>query len=205
MKRLVVSFTVLFSLAVSQIATAATADNQPNKTTVAKNHASKQQALIAQAKRIQSVLATGNYSAITQYIHPTKGVRFSMYALVSDEDKVFSRQDYRQYLQQSKIRFTWGSKDGSGEEYIVPLPEYLKDWVKARDFSRTSVSVNAFQRGGNSLNNLTEIYPKADFVEFYYKGTKKYSQMDWRVLRLVFENYQGKPYLVGVVTDEWTI
>jgi hypothetical protein len=29
--------------------------------------------------------------------------------------------------------------------------------------------------------------------------------MDWRVLRLVFDNYQGKRYLVAIVNDQWTV
>ena len=58
---------------------------------------------------------------------------------------------------------------------------------------------------GNSLNNLIEIYPSADFVEFYYGGSEKYDGMDWRALRLVFEEYKGKPYLIAIVNDQWTI
>ena len=29
--------------------------------------------------------------------------------------------------------------------------------------------------------------------------------MDWRTMRLVFEEYQGKYYLVAIVNDQWTI
>lgn len=29
--------------------------------------------------------------------------------------------------------------------------------------------------------------------------------MDWRAMRLVFEDYQGKSYLVAIVNDQWTV
>ncbi|MFP3367412.1 hypothetical protein R0J93_27600, partial [Pseudoalteromonas sp. SIMBA_148] len=75
-----------------------------------------QQTLRQQALRIQRALANKDFSRITKDIHPTRGVRFSMYAYVRPEsDKVFSRMQYKQYLSQSNIRFTWGKKDGTGD------------------------------------------------------------------------------------------
>ena len=165
-----------------------------------------QQTLKQQALRIQRALANKDFARITDDIHPTRGVRFSMYAYVRPEsDKVFSRAQYAQYLQQSKIRFTWGERDGSGEPLIIPLPEYLDTWVKAKTFNDATLSVNEFQKSGNSINNLNKIYQNSDVVEFYYKGSDEYSGLDWRVLRLVFDEYQGKRYLVAVVNDQWTV
>ncbi|MGP5216358.1 hypothetical protein [Psychrobacter celer] len=165
-----------------------------------------QQTLKQQALRIQRALANNDYARITKDIHPTRGVRFSMYAYVRPEsDKVFSREQYAQYLQQSKIRFTWGERDGTGEPLIIPLPEYLDTWVKAKTFNDATLSVNEFQKSGNSINNLNKIYQNSDVVEFYYKGSDEYSGLDWRALRLVFDDYQGKRYLVAVITDQWTI
>ncbi|MGE6329368.1 hypothetical protein ACQKCW_02020 [Psychrobacter pacificensis] len=165
-----------------------------------------QQTLRQQALRIQHALANKNFSRIAKDIHPTRGVRFSMYAYVRPEsDKVFSRAQYAQYLQQSKIRFTWGERDGSGEPLIIPLPTYLDTWVDGRKFNNVNISVNKITNNGNSINNLKDIYQNSDVVEFYYKGSDEYSGLDWRVLRLVFDEYQGKRYLVAVVNDQWTV
>lgn len=172
--------------------------------------------LINYAKSIQHKLAIKDYAALVYDIHPTQGVRFSMYAYVQPEqDKVFTRSDFAKYLEQNRIRFTWGAQDGSGDLLVMALPEYLDTWVTASDFDKpnTTISVNDFQVVGNSLNNLSDVYqisehssPQSNnFVEFYYKGSTAYDGMDWRALRLVFESYQGKPYLVAIVTDEWTI
>ena len=89
-----------------------------------------QQTLRQQALRIQRALANNDFARIINDIHPTRGVRFSMYAYVRPEsDKVFSREQFAQYLKQPKIRFTWGELDGSGKPLVIPLPEYLETWV----------------------------------------------------------------------------
>ncbi|MBI0426467.1 hypothetical protein [Psychrobacter sp. NG27] len=165
-----------------------------------------QQTLRQQALRIQRALANKDFSRITNDIHPTRGVRFSMYAYVRPEtDKVFSRGQYAQYLQQSNIRFTWGEKDGTGDVLITPLPTYLDTWVDGKKFNNANISINEFKNNGNSINNLKEIYQRSYVVEFYDKGTDEYDGMDWRVLRLVFDEYQGKRYLVAIINDQWTV
>jgi hypothetical protein len=165
-----------------------------------------QQTLKQQSLRIQRALANNDFSRITDDIHPTRGVRFSMYAYVrTDTDKVFSREQYAQYLQQSKIRFTWGEKDGTGEALVVPLPEYLRTWIDAKKYNNARITINEFESRGNMINNVNEAYPKSDVVDFHYKGTAEYDGMDWRGMRLVFDDYQGKRYLIGIVSDRWTV
>lgn len=167
---------------------------------------SSQQHLLQDAVYIKQALAYQNYTAIAPLIHPTRGVRFSMYGYVEPKtDKVFSRAQFEQYLKASKIKFTWGQQDGTGDLYITPLPNYLQVWVDGNKYKAIAPTLNEFQGFGNSLNNLTEIYPNADFFEFYHRGSKKYDGMDWRALRLVFEEYRGKRYLVAIINDQWTI
>ena len=164
-----------------------------------------QQTLKQKALRIQRALANKDFARITNDIHPTRGVRFSMYAYVRPEtDKVFSREQFAQYLQQSKIRFTWGEKDGTGDLLVTPLPTYLDTWIDASQFNNANISINEFQHSGNMINNLKKIYPNSEVVEFYHKGSEEYSGMDWRIMRLVFEEYQGKRYLVAIVNEQWT-
>lgn len=165
-----------------------------------------QQTLKQQAVRIQRAFANQDFARITNDIHPTRGVRFSMYAYVRPEtDKVFSREQFAQYLQQSKVRFTWGEKDGTGDLLVTPLPVYLETWIDARKFNNASISINEFQHSGNMINNLKKIYPNSEVVEFYHKGSEEYAGMDWRIMRLVFEGYQGKRYLVAIVNEQWTV
>lgn len=168
---------------------------------------STEQALFDQASAIRLILANKDYDKLISHIHPTAGVRFSMYAYVQPKkDKVFSQAEFKKYLTQPAIKFTWGEYDGSGEPAIMSLPEYLNDWVVKKDgFEQATPIVNAFKGTGNSINNLLSIYPHHQFVEFYHTGSQKYDHMDWWCLRLVFAPHEGKLYLVGVITDQWTI
>lgn len=190
------------SSAESNIATPNQSNGHPSTPVVSDT---SQQTLKQQALRIQRALANKDFARITNDIHPTRGVRFSMYAYVRPEtDKVFSREQFAQYLQQSKIRFTWGEKDGTGDLLVTPLSTYLDKWIDASKFNNASISINEFQHSGNMINNLKKIYPNSEVVEFYHKGSEEYAGMDWRIMRLVFEEYQGKRYLVAIVNEQWT-
>ncbi|CAD7812092.1 hypothetical protein CHRY9390_02463 [Chryseobacterium aquaeductus] len=150
-------------------------------------------------------IKVGYFDIFANYIHPQKGVRFSMYAFVNqNEDKHFTKTDFEKYLPTNTI-FTWGSRDGSGEIYKATLNKYLNDWAFKKDFTKSEYSFNQFLGGGNSLNNLKEIYPKTYFTENYMKGSEQYGGIDWNALRFVFEEFDGKYYVVAVINDEWTI
>jgi hypothetical protein len=154
---------------------------------------------------VLKTLQSKDYKRFSEFIHPEKGVRFSMYAFVDPkEDKKFSKSDFEKY-QPTKTLFTWGTMDGSGDLYKATIDNYLTKWVYSKDFVTGEFSLNKFQGGGNSLNNLKEIYPKADFTENFIKGSEANAEMDWKCLRLVFEEFQGKYYLVAVISDQWTI
>jgi len=166
---------------------------------------SKEESLKKLNEGIIHSLKEKNYNNFSEYIHPQKGVRFSMYAFVNPaEDKKFSKADFKKY-QPGKTIFTWGTMDGSGDLYKTTINDYLGKWVYSTDFAMGQVSLNEFQGSGNSLNNLKKIYPDADFTENFIKGSEANAGMDWKCLRLVFEEYQGKYYLVGVINDQWTI
>lgn len=156
-------------------------------------------------KEILTVLKNKDYKKLARFIHPEKGIRFSMYAFVNArEDKHFSKAEFEKY-QPAKTIFTWGALDGSGDVYKATIDQYLERWVYSKDFITGRLTLNGFQGKGNSLNNLKEAYPGADFTENYIKGSEANAEMDWKALRLVFEQFQGKYYLVGVINDQWTI
>ncbi|MFY1047648.1 hypothetical protein [Chryseobacterium sp. GP-SGM7] len=150
-------------------------------------------------------LKVNYYDVFANYIHPQKGVRFSMYAFVNkNEDKHFTKADFQKYFP-TKTVFTWGSRDGSGEIYKATVDQYMKNWLFKKDFTKSEYSFNKFLGGGNSLNNLKEIYPDTNFTENYISGSEKNGGTDWNALRFVFEEFEGKYYVVAVINDEWTI
>jgi len=170
-----------------------------------KTDISKEKIIKETNDNILEALKNHDYKQFVEFIHPEKGVRFSMYAFVDPkEDKHFSKADFEKY-EPTKTIFTWGTMDGSGDLYKATIDDYFVKWVYSKDFVTGQFSLNQFQGKGNSLNNLKEIYPKADFTENFIKGSQANAEMDWKCLRLVFEEFQGKYYLVGVINDQWTI
>ncbi|MGR3856560.1 hypothetical protein [Chryseobacterium indologenes] len=181
------------------------AQNKTDTAGTAQTRADKEAALKLANDEVLKALKDKDYATFASFIHPQKGIRFSMYAFVNlKEDKHFSKADFEKY-QPTKTLFTWGTQDGSGDPYKATINDYLGKWVFSKDFTASQYSVNKFIGGGNSLNNLKEIYPKADFTENYIKGTEKSGNMDWKTVRFVFEEFEGKYYLIAVVNDQWTI
>ncbi len=202
-----VSKTIVITLALSLgvVSTQALASTQDQQKS-AVNSTNNQLAIFEQAARIQKALANNNFASIANDIHPTRGVRFSMYAYIQPKsDKVFSRAQYKQYLKQSKIRFTWGALDGTGEQFVVSLPTYLRSWINAKKFNYARTDINDFVNQGNKINNIRAVYPKADVVEYYSDGSDEYEGMDWRVMRLAFDAYKGKRYLVAIISNQSTV
>ena len=187
-------------------ATTATTAKPTTANTMHSNSSARTQSIREQALHIQRALASGNYAAITNDIHPTRGVRFSMYTYVRlESDKVFSRAQFSQYLKESRVKFTWGDWDGTGDLLVTPLPTYLETWIEGKKFNNARVTVNQFESRGGMINNVNEAYPNLDVVDFFYKGTDEHDGMDWRGMRLVFDDYQGKRYLVAIINDQWTV
>ncbi|AZA84750.1 hypothetical protein C1637_18375 [Chryseobacterium lactis] len=165
----------------------------------------KEEALKKTNDEVLQALKNKDYQAFAALIHPQKGIRFSMYAFVDKkEDKHFSKADFEKF-QPTKTLFTWGAHDGSGDPYKATINDYILKWVFSKDFTKGQYSLNTFIGGGNSLNNLKEMYPGDNFTENFLKGTEKYGEMDWKTIRLVFEEFEGKYYVIAVVNDQWTI
>lgn len=148
-----------------------------------------------------------NFKKLSTLIDPETGLRFSPYGFIDTAAyKVFSAAQLLSAAGSAK-KMSWGEKDGSGEPIKLTLKEYVDRYVYDKDFQNAEKkSINVFLAGGNSLNNLKEVYPASDFVEYYFPGfDPKFEGMDWKTLRLVFKIKDGTPWLVAIVHDEWTI
>ena len=172
---------------------------------------SSQEAERVIARRARSVilsLKAGNMAALSTFVHPQKGVRFSPYASVlPDEDRVVKKNQLLQMWASKKV-YKWGGYDGSGDPIWLTFKKYYRRFIFDHDFSRAkNVAYNPETMShGNTPNNIREYYPNSIAVEYYFPGfDSKLSGMDWTSLWLVFEKRGSEWYLVGIVHDEWTI
>jgi hypothetical protein len=161
--------------------------------------------LLLQTHDAMQAFKNKDYDALAAMVHPDSGVRFSPYAYVdTTSDKKVTADWIRAQAKKEKV--LWGTVDPTDEPINMTLENYIRRYVYDADFVKPeNIKINQFIGGGNTLNNLQEIYPGCNFTESHFSGfEKKYEGMDWRSLRLIFKMKDGKYYLVGVVHDEWT-
>ena len=168
----------------------------------------KDSVLLHLTQDILIALRNKNYSAVADFIDPVSGVRFSPYGFVDTiRNVIFSKEKFAEQAGRSnQDKIVWGYFDGSGDTINMTLNEYIAKFVYDVDFSKPETrKINEFIGHGNSLNNLLSVYKDCDFTESHFSGFEnKYEGMDWRSLRLIFKERDGKFFLVGVVHDQWT-
>jgi len=145
--------------------------------------------------------------AISDFVHPEKGVRFTPYTSVDlKQDLVFTAEEVKNFFNDKK-KYMWGYYDGIGDEIILTPAEYYDVFVYSKDFANAEkIGYNEILSYGNAVENQFEAYPGAIIVEYYFSGfDPKYEGMDWQSLRLVFEEYKGDWKLSGIIHNQWTI
>jgi len=162
--------------------------------------------LIDKAYEVLESLRDQDYISLSQAIHPEKGATFTPYSYVTDDDLRFSADEISQ-IASNNLSYEWGQYDGSGEPIILTFEKYIVRFVYDEDYIDAPViGINHIVHTGNSIENVTEVYPEAQFVEFYFPGFDPgYAGLDWSTLKLVFEQYGGSLKLVAIIHSEWTI
>ena len=109
-----------------------------------------------------------------------------------------------EHNKQAKI--LWGTNDPTDDPINLTIDKYIDEFVYDVDFLHPEKQkINEFIGGGNTQNNLLTVYEGYDFTESYFSGfDKKLDGMDWRSLRLVFKQKDGKYFLIGIVHDSWS-
>lgn len=170
--------------------------------------ASRDSVLTGLTKQVLTIFKNKQYAKLDSLIHPDEGIRFSPYATVDlNNDKQFSRQEYKALVTKGKSeKLNWGSYDGTGEPILLTADEYFKKFVYDANFVQPDqLGIDKIIQSGNSINNLKAIYDGSNFTESSFRGSKKYGEIDWKSVRLVFKKVGEKYYLVAIVHDQWTI
>jgi len=163
--------------------------------------------LLSTAISVVELIADGDFEAVAEIAHPTEGVRFSPYGYVNvADDLLFTVVELNGIMQSSQV-YTWGAFDGTGDPIDKNFSDYYDRFIYDADFANPEIiGNNTIVGSGNTLINLADVYPAGSFVEFHFTGfDPQYEGMDWRSLRLVFQEDAGQWKLVGIVHDEWTI
>ena len=157
------------------------------------------------AYRILEYIRDDDYAALSNVVHPEFGVVFSPYATVTiSAVQRFSAKDVANFSTDSHV-YVWGVYNGSGQPIEHTPVEYITNFVPAADFfGETIIGINRIVRRGNALENITEVFPNVKFIDFHLPGQETGEELDWRSLRLGFEEYNGYFRLVVIIYSTWT-
>ena len=162
--------------------------------------------LAARSKALLSAVRDRDARTIAGFIHPAKGVRLSPYAYVEKVgDQVLTAAQFVEAFNDEAPRW-WGVEDATGDPLMMSCADYFGRFVYDADFMEAKqTSIGTPIGRGNTINNAAEAYPAATIVEYHFPGfDPQYEGLDWRSLRLVFEQAEGDWFLVGIIHDEWT-
>jgi hypothetical protein len=162
--------------------------------------------LLKTSTEIFKTIKKRNYNKLASFIHPKYGVRFSPYAYIDTaRSRILSPELFLKFVKQKK-RINWHSPLSDTDTEFLTIDQYFKKYVYDVDFLNAPVkAINKFHSHGTDLNNIAEVYPECDVVEFYFPGFKKeYDGTDYRGLRFVFKLNNKIFYLIAIAHDEWT-
>lgn len=164
-----------------------------------------QEIVMARAKEVVQALRDRDMEKLSSLVHPTKGVRFSPYAFVRDSDLVFMPDQLIGILS-DPTKYTWGFYDGSGLPIEMTFQEYYARFVYDQDYANAERTGYDERMGqGSTIDNALTYYSGGHTVEYHFSGfDPALGGMDWRSLRLVFQEEDAVWYLVGIIHDEWT-
>lgn len=165
----------------------------------------KKVSLEKHAAQVMNLLIRKDFAALAEQIEMGQDLLFSPYGYIDTTSAIrFSGEKLKQAASQ-KQKINWGEYDGTGEPIELTLPEYFDKFVTDKAYLKCGANpLNETTAVGNTVNNLKEVFPDYDFVEYYCKGSDKYSFMDWGAIRLVYKVSGDKIYLVAIVHDQWT-
>lgn len=155
--------------------------------------------------KVLNILMRKDFAALAEEIEVGQKLLFSPYSYIDTLTAIsLSPAELKQKAVQ-KQKIIWGEYDGIGGPIELTLSEYFDKFVVDKNFVKCGANpINESTAVGNTTNNLKEVFPTYDFIEYYCEGSDKYSFMDWGALRLVYKTLGNKIYLVAIIHDQWT-
>jgi len=147
-----------------------------------------------------------DFVALSHVVHPEYGVVLSPYATINlATDRRFSAEQIAVLGTDTNV-YVWGVYDGSGEPIELTPAEYFAVYIPAAEHLKAPIiGINQIVRSGNALENINDVFPNAEFVDFHIPGSEAAAEFDWSSIRLGFEEYDGYLRLVFIIFNKWTV
>lgn len=161
--------------------------------------------VLERANTVVKILKEQGFAALRPFIHADKGLLFSPYGYIQNDAQVFNIDELLELPGSDKV-YSWGKYTGSGDPIELTFSEYYSKFIYDADFANArKIGNNVIIGRGNSLHNISDVFPESVFVEFHFTGfEEQFGGLDRVSLRLVFMQSDGAWYLTAIVHDSWT-
>jgi hypothetical protein len=163
--------------------------------------------IVGAACKAAELIKAGSYAKLAEMVHPEDGVYFSPYSDIDLKTDMHFTAEQTSKFSTDGTSYMWGYTDGEGAPINLTPKQFFEKYVFDEDYTNSPViGRNYIVKSGNSIENVKDVFPDCEFVEFHFPGfDSQYEGMDWRTLRLVFKEYEGTYKIVAIVHDQWTI
>lgn len=162
--------------------------------------------LVEDAYTIVMAIRDRNYSDLAGWVDPEFGVLFTPYSTVEPDVNLHFSVEAVKKFESCGDTYVWGTVDGEGSPISMTPSEYFNRYVYDADFAQAPmVGINTVVRSGNSLENVKDVFPDSEFVEFHFPGSDEYGGIDWKSLKLVFSKTERGRKLIAIIHSEWTV
>jgi hypothetical protein len=169
--------------------------------------------LLALAAYVALLLKNKDWEALSYLAHPNRGVAFSPWPYVDEENRVELSADNIKALGSDNTVRVWGELP-SGDPIECAFAEYYDRYIFDRDYTTApQAGLDRYIKESNDVDNLFT-FTGGDFggyVDFYIPGSGPDADFNWSSLRLAFDWYKtednapGRLYLTAIVHGCWTM
>jgi len=172
--------------------------------------------IVKKSENILPLLAKKDFSSLVPFVHPVKGLMIAAQAHIEMDDeypvRTISVTDLPRFLANTK-KTIWGSRGVTGK----PLEMTAKDFWEKVMFRRTVSSslkytfdtVQTTDMNDKGMKEqLQKRFPGSHFVDYLLPEISSENVLEYEreaSFRLIFEEYQGRWYLVGLMLDQFII
>jgi len=149
-----------------------------------------------------------DFAELARFVHPELGVTFSPNATVTPStNKRFSAEEIAAFSHDTST-YIWGVYSAGGEPIELTVAEYFSRFVFCKDYTTAPyLGVNSIVRSSNALENITEVFPNVQYIDFHIPRGERGSidDYEWSSLRLGFEEYDGRLWLMVITHCKWSV
>jgi hypothetical protein len=146
-------------------------------------------------------LMAKEWEQLTNYIHSDRGLVYSPFSNVGDEDDLhFTKEEVRAFHENEKL-YSW-SWDQSGAEFMATPNDFVENLLKTRNdyvYEYDEIMYNDSEMG-TMINTIHDVYPNAVYVEYLDEPDR--NSQDWynyQALRFVYEEIDNEWYFIALV------